>query len=127
MIDYLKNIFIKKFPALSLEKMKPLALIAVCFIAVFVAGVGVGSKFENRSTNINYTTKTEHTVKAPAPMAAPVTTPEKLQNNGECKIKGSKSKIYHMQGGSFYNRTNAAECFDTEEAALSAGYTKSSR
>jgi hypothetical protein len=119
MIDYIKNIFLKKFPTLSLEKMKPLALISVCFIAVFIAGVGVGSKFENRSTNINYTTKTEPTVKAPAP--------EKIPTSGDCKIKGSKSKIYHMQGGSFYNRTNAAECFDTEEAAVAAGYTKSSR
>ena len=40
---------------------------------------------------------------------------------------GSAEKIYHMPGGSFYDRTNAEECFETEDAAKTAGYRKSSR
>jgi hypothetical protein len=43
-------------------------------------------------------------------------------------IKGSSSLIYHMPGGSFYDRTtNPIRCFQTEEEALSAGFKKSSR
>lgn len=52
--------------------------------------------------------------------------------DGQCngKIKGnagSSGKIYHVPGGSFYNRTDAEECFETEAAASAAGYRKSSR
>lgn len=51
--------------------------------------------------------------------------------NCEGKIKGNigskGEKIYHMPGGSFYNRTNPEQCFDTEEAAQAAGFRKSSR
>ena len=46
------------------------------------------------------------------------------------KIKGnisSSNKIYHMPGGSFYNRTNAEMCFETEAEAKAAGFRKSSR
>lgn len=46
------------------------------------------------------------------------------------KIKGnisSSSKIYHMPGGSFYKRTQAEACFDTEEQAKAAGFRKSKR
>lgn len=52
--------------------------------------------------------------------------------DGQCagKIKGnigSSGKIYHVPGGSFYDRTNAEECFENEAAAVAAGYRKSSR
>lgn len=46
------------------------------------------------------------------------------------KIKGnigSGTKIYHMPGGSFYNRTNPEMCFSTEAEAQGAGFRKSSR
>ena len=51
---------------------------------------------------------------------------------GDCngKIKGnisSSDKIYHLPGGSFYNRTNAEMCFNTEAEAKAAGFRKSSR
>lgn len=51
---------------------------------------------------------------------------------GECagRIKGnisSDSKIYHLPGGAFYNRTNPEACFDTEEQARAAGFRRSSR
>lgn len=41
-------------------------------------------------------------------------------------IKGNaNSMIYHVPGGSFYDRTNPEECFATESAAVAAGYRKS--
>lgn len=46
------------------------------------------------------------------------------------KIKGnigSSGKIYHLPGGSFYERTNAELCFDTEAQAQAAGFRRSSR
>ncbi|OGE76682.1 MAG: hypothetical protein A3C85_04155 [Candidatus Doudnabacteria bacterium RIFCSPHIGHO2_02_FULL_48_21] len=46
------------------------------------------------------------------------------------KIKGnisSNSKIYHMPGGSFYNRTVPEMCFDSEAEARAAGFRKSQR
>jgi len=43
-------------------------------------------------------------------------------------IKGSSSKIYHVPGGAFYDRTtNPARCFQTEQEAIDAGFKKSSR
>lgn len=55
---------------------------------------------------------------------------ETQDSNCEGKIKGnvsSSGKIYHLPGGSFYNRTIAEICFDTEADALKAGFRKSSR
>jgi hypothetical protein len=51
-------------------------------------------------------------------------------NNCSGQIKGnisSSSRIYHMPGGSFYNRTDAEMCFNTEQEALDAGFRKSLR
>ncbi|MBX4187944.1 MAG: hypothetical protein KW793_02290 [Candidatus Doudnabacteria bacterium] len=52
---------------------------------------------------------------------------------GDCtsiQIKGnigsSGSKVYHMPGGSFYNRTKAEACFNSEDEAKAAGFRKSS-
>lgn len=135
MNDYLKN--------LNLEKMKPFAIAAVCFAAVFMAGFGAGKLHSGVSSNgpakrtlSNYTTNTEGTESknnvegsdknlSSNPKATPNTSSS--TTTGECYIKGSKSKIYHMPGGSFYERTNAAQCFATEADAQAAGYTKSSR
>ena len=52
--------------------------------------------------------------------------------DGECpgKIKGnigSSGKIYHVPGGSFYDRTIAELCFATEADAKAAGFRASSR
>lgn len=50
--------------------------------------------------------------------------------NSACKIKGnisSKSKIYHVPGGAFYDRVKPEQCFNTEAEAIQAGYRKSSR
>jgi len=50
----------------------------------------------------------------------------------ECsgKIKGnisSSGKIYHLPGGSFYERTNPEVCFASESEAIQAGFRKSLR
>ncbi|MBI4363254.1 MAG: hypothetical protein HY545_00190 [Candidatus Doudnabacteria bacterium] len=56
-----------------------------------------------------------------------------LTNNTtiECKIKGNintkGARIYHMPDGAFYKQTNPEQCFETEEQAQAAGFTKSSR
>lgn len=52
--------------------------------------------------------------------------------NGNCngQIKGNQGSngwIYHMPGGAYYKVTKAEECFQTEKAAQTAGYRKSSR
>ncbi|SJN36054.1 hypothetical protein [Mycetocola reblochoni] len=51
---------------------------------------------------------------------------------GECPsyapIKGNASSmIYHVPGGSYYDRTNPEECFSTRAAAERAGYRASKR
>lgn len=43
-------------------------------------------------------------------------------------IKGNaSSKIYHVRGGAYYNRTKPEECFRTTGAAVAAGYRASKR
>lgn len=47
-----------------------------------------------------------------------------------CLVKGNiskDSKIYHVLGGSFYNRVKPEQCFQTEAEAQAAGFRKSSR
>ncbi len=113
-------------------KLKPLVISAVCFVAVFTAGYGVGKSAghtgstaaEKRSLT-NYTTNTGTQTKPATPAAT--TPPTKQVDPNNCYIKGSKSKIYHIPGGSFYERTNPAACFNNEEEAVAAGYKKSSR
>lgn len=125
MNDYLKNI--------DLEKIKPLIITALCFAAIFVAGFGAGklhsgntvSASPNKRTLSNYTTNTNETTKnEPTNANVPATATTDPSN---CIVKGSKSKMYHVRGGAFYDRTNADKCFATEAEAQAAGYTKSSR
>jgi len=52
------------------------------------------------------------------------------EQNCAGKIKGnisSSGKIYHLPGGTFYDRTNPEMCFTTEAEAQAAGFRKSSR
>jgi hypothetical protein len=54
--------------------------------------------------------------------------PAKANDCNEGEIKGNisgKNKIYHLPGGSFYNRTVAESCFKTEAEAQAAGFRKS--
>ena len=118
---------------LDFDKIKPFAIAALCFLAVFLAGYGTGRKTGDvtKRSLTNYTTKAVGETKPPDKTEQnAVVKAEPTANDtgtGECYIKGSKSKIYHMPGGSFYERTSAAACFGSEEEAIAAGYTKSSR
>jgi hypothetical protein len=142
MLDYekLKKGFIEN---------KPKIAIGVCFVLVFIIGFGTGrydkestsrrtkannnQKYYNTDTSIKPKTETAETKEGEAvvgkvlSITASTTTP-KTQS---CIIKGNisstGSKIYHMAGGAFYERTNPEQCFNTEAEALSAGYRKSSR
>lgn len=108
---------------------KPKLIVLGCLVTAFVSGYGVGT-YEMRANSLsrrqlNYTTNTG--VK-PTPTSTPKpTSTTAAAPAGECYIKGSKSKLYHMPGGSFYDRTNPAQCFGSEAEAQAAGYTKSSR
>lgn len=140
MIDFLKKI---NFDKLS-EKGKHLGIAAVCFLAVFIAGFGTGrvsggekslaptKRSLNNNTNQAASTKTTANTNTTNPTnnnskAASKSPGTAAVDPANCYIKGSKSKIYHMPGGSFYDRTNPAQCFNSEEEAMAAGFTKSSR
>ena len=82
------------------------------------------NKADNTKTPAAHSGPTNAETAAPLPKQAPANTALDPNN---CYIKGSKSKTYHMPGGSFYERTNPAACFSTEEEAQAAGYRKSSR
>lgn len=79
------------------------------------------------SSSTNYT-ESKPVVQTPVSTTQTSTTQalEVLDCGG--KIKGSSSHIYHVPGGSFYNKTTRPiACFDTEAEAQVAGFRKSSR
>lgn len=129
MNDIIKN--------LTFDKIKPMAIAAICFAAVFIAGFGSGKVHSGivssgepvKRSLSNSTTETEGAAKTESATKTVETNKKSAPANAssECYIKGSKSKIYHVPGGSFYERTNAAQCFASEEEAQAAGFTKSSR
>ncbi len=41
--------------------------------------------------------------------------------------KKRKTWIYHMPGGSFYNKTKPEKCYATEQDAVAGGFRKSKR
>lgn len=117
--------------------------VALGFVLVFLLGFGTGIFEKDRrkapASLPNYTTNTEKTVEKPA-----IETKSTFQigenkvlgqatsslSTQECLIKGNisaNSKIYHVKGGAFYDRTNPEMCFSTEQQALDAGFRKSSR
>jgi hypothetical protein len=67
----------------------------------------------------------------PGPNPTPMPNPP-AATPADCKpgqIKGNigsgASRVYHIPGGSFYNRTKAEACFNTEAEAQAAGFRKS--
>jgi len=51
-----------------------------------------------------------------------------VDNDGNGLLKGSKSKIYHLPGGEYYDKTtNVVKWFKTESEAIDAGFRKSAR
>lgn len=114
-----------------------------CFILVFLSGYGIGRHYGadskiNGQVQGNYTTKTpvkqtlettgEGEMKAEE---KPAVETAQSKITGPCTIKGNigagNKKIYHMQGGAFYDRTQEEMCFNTEAEAKAAGFVKSSR
>lgn len=123
-----------------LEINRPKIITGLCFILVFVLGFGTGrydkENFSKRNSVVqnNYNTKTTVKPKDEKPTGEQVKKEEvqgaevKKEN---CLIKGNISaqgkKIYHVKGGSFYERTNPEQCFNTEDEARALGFIKSSR
>lgn len=111
---------------INFQKIKFWLVIAVVQILSFGGGILAGKNyFAERSQPLepNYSTdEPKLTAEAPGPT--------KTNNASECKIKGNvsgRSKVYHLQGGAFYERTQEEACFNTESEAQSAGFIKSSR
>ena len=117
---------------------KPKVILIAVLIVIFISGYGAGRGERNGTKpvrrQLNYTT---NTTARPSPSPTKITknvSPKisntNRQSTAECHIKGnvgSGKKTYHIPGGAFYNRTNAELCFNTEEEAQAAGFTKSSR
>ena len=111
-------------------------VVALGFVLVFLLGFGTGIFEKDRRKNgaslPNYTTNNEKTVEKAKVETKTVTETPKIGESKvlgqatsstpaqECVIKGNistNSKIYHVRGGAFYERTNAEMCFKTEEEA----------
>jgi hypothetical protein len=118
--------------------LKPVFVLAACFVLVFVVGFGIGryDREQRRlefSQQINYSTKEDEEANIPQPEKA-TTTPAVMgaeTGKGDCPVKGNigskGKKTYHIIGGAFYDRTNPEQCFKTETEARAAGFVKSSR
>ncbi len=126
---------------------KSKAILCLCFVSVYLAGVFSANSFlqENTSAKLiddrqtDYTTKDrgqpnevveKKDIKSTEQTQTSNVNSKKTstQNPDDCYIKGSKSKVYHIPGGAFYERTtNPISCFNSEEEAQSAGFIKSSR
>ncbi|MEK7617808.1 MAG: hypothetical protein AAB410_01565 [Patescibacteria group bacterium] len=122
-----------------------------CFVVVFFVGFGTGrydkeAQNEKRKTQSNYSKTLDNQQKGEAGKAEVVgdTVKNQTENNlskiikpaavaGDkaCVIKGNINsqgrKLYHVPGGAFYERTNPEMCFNTEDEAQAAGFTKSAR
>jgi hypothetical protein len=126
----------------KLIENKEKIVLGVCFVLVFIVGFGAGKfdgsvKASNYKSPNNYTTSTgkqttpfvskEGDDAAKPTVAGAATSTPSLA----CPVKGNISakgkKIYHVQGGAFYNRVKPEQCFNTEAEALAAGFVKSSR
>ena len=111
------------------------------FVLIFFVGFGAG-RFERETRRDVYKPQTNYsTAQNKKPLtetAAPAVTAEKgtalvasSSPVSTCIIKGNISttgrKVYHVKGGAFYDRTKAEQCFNTEQEAMVAGFTKSQR
>lgn len=146
MLDSLKSKFKELLNGAGRQKFKDWAKTNQQKIALVIGYVLVAALFFNIGRFINSTTPPEISIEEPAlssevydnlnKLQTQITTGEAPAVAGEStencagKIKGnigSSGKIYHLPGGAFYNRTNPEMCFDTEAAALEAGFRKSQR
>ncbi len=106
-------------------EMKPKIVVLACLVGAFISGYFTGTTAYSKPTprQLNYTTNNTNKLSQPAEQKV-----NKPAGQGSaCPVKGSSSRVYHLPGGAFYDRTNAAVCFNTEAEAVAAGYRKSSR
>lgn len=89
--------------------------------------IGIWS-IENYATDSGFNTEAASNEKQNE-VIAPTTKPSK--ENNACTIKGNINskgeKIYHVEGGQFYEKTDAEEMFCSEKEAENAGFRKSKR
>jgi hypothetical protein len=128
------------------EEHKPKIIYSGFLVLMFLIGFGSGNAWgpdqKNNKQNeslakYNSSKPQNKEVSKEADMPAKTTgdtTPATESKNTEpktcTKIKGnisSKSKIYHVPGGAFYDRTQEEMCFENEAEAQAAGFKKSSR
>ncbi len=126
---------------LKQKENKDKLVLGLSFVLVFIVGFGAGSyvretRRDSSKPQANYTTAA---AKKPANTATSTqgqvlgktTTAASSTQASTCVVKGNISstgkKIYHVQGGAFYNRVKPEQCFNTEAEALAAGFVKSSR
>lgn len=117
------------------SKIKFWVVIVVIQALSFGMGVYTSENYlkskSNLTSNLNYTTTEPAEQNQPTDNPATTTSAtQPVSTTTDCKIKGNisgTSKIYHVPGGSFYDRTNPEMCFTTEAEAQAAGFTKSTR
>jgi len=122
-------------------------VLAACFALVFIVGFGTGRFNEENENKLdgfcnNYTmnavnkpeNKDNGKTQEPITSVATQTVAPQILGQGiqsDCPVKGNisskGSKIYHVQGGAFYNITKPEQCFQTEAEAQAAGFKRSSR
>lgn len=119
---------------------KARAVTVLACVIMFVVGFGTGKatksqpKSESQLDYPNYTIDSE---KKPQEVGETAATPaisqgneKQINPNQPCVIKGNISgnnKIYHVKGGSSYEKTVPEQCFNTETEAEAAGFRKAKR
>lgn len=124
------------------EKYKRFTVVGLGLITAFVIGhqsstTSSKSEIEPTANIANKETQTDKKddskITTPQETVLGIQTSQtKAGESGQanCLIKGNisgKNKIYHLPGGSFYARTQAEMCFQTEAEAKTAGFRKSQR
>ena len=131
-MNFMNKDYIKEIWATAKPKLIVLLCLVCSFVSGFAAGKGESQLSKPAPRQLQYTTNKAGETKAAAPQPTNLTPAHANTNStvtatADCYIKGSKSRIYHMPGGSFYDRTNPVQCFASEAEAQAAGFTKSSR
>jgi len=108
-----------------LKKHQQTIVLVIGYVLVASLGFGLG-RFSAKNVSAPEI-KIEQSLNPPTNYTPNVASTQTIQ---ECagKIKGSSSKIYHLPGGAFYDKTtHPVACFGSEAEAQAAGYRKSSK
>jgi flagellar basal body-associated protein FliL len=129
------------------EKSNQKVLIIIFgYVVIFFVGFGSGSfvKVSKQKTNKVYSNNSIITDKKPENKALQTQAQPQTENadsvlkptktetvKSDCLIKGNIAsggkKIYHLKTGAYYQKVKAEMCFNTEDEAKQAGFTKSAR